>query len=68
MDCPGQRTSPDGWHYKKTPTVTAGMIACGTYKDKPNVIWTHEDNLMLSDVFGDPVTIDELYTWWENYG
>ncbi|ETZ99215.1 transmembrane serine/threonine-kinase H PknH domain protein [Mycobacterium kansasii 662] len=30
--------------------MTAGMIACGTYKNHPNVIWTNEEKLMLSDV------------------
>ncbi|OOK80468.1 putative serine/threonine-protein kinase pknH [Mycobacterium kansasii] len=68
MNCPGEGPSPDGWHYDRTPNVTAGMIACGTYKNHPNVIWTNEEKLMLSDVFGDPATIDELHTWWAKYG
>ncbi|BBX95606.1 serine/threonine-protein kinase [Mycobacterium lacus] len=68
MNCPGEGPSPDGWHYDKTPTVTAGMIACGTYKNHPNVIWSNEAKLMLSDVFGDPATIEELHVWWQKYG
>ncbi|WP_421844869.1 protein kinase domain-containing protein [Mycobacterium sp.] len=47
-NCPGEGPSPDQWHYDRTPTVTAGMIACGTYKDRPNVIWTNESDLMLN--------------------
>ncbi|MBX9639462.1 MAG: protein kinase, partial [Mycobacteriaceae bacterium] len=67
-NCPGEGPSPDGWHYDRDPTVTAGMIACGTYKNHPNVIWSNEGKLMLSDVFGDPATIDELHDWWAKYG
>ena len=68
MNCPGGGPSPDSWHYDKTPTVTAGMVACATYKDHPNVVWTNEAKLMLSDVFGDPPTIEDLHGWWEKYG
>ncbi len=67
-NCPGEGPSPDGWHYDRDPTVTAGMIACGTYKNHPNVIWSNEGKLMLSDVFGDPATIDDLHNWWAKYG
>ncbi len=67
-NCPGEGPSPDGWHYDRTPDVTAGMIACGTYKNHPNVIWSNDDKLMLSDAFGDPATLDELHTWWAKYG
>ncbi|OBB67954.1 serine/threonine-protein kinase [Mycobacterium sp. 852014-50255_SCH5639931] len=68
MNCPGAGASPDGWHHDSTPSVTAGMIACGTYKDHPNVIWTNEAKLMLCDVYGDPPAIEDLHTWWTNYG
>lgn len=64
MNCPGSGPSPDSWHHNKTPTVTAGQIACATYKNHPNLIWSNQAKLMLSDVFGDPPTIDDLYTWW----
>ncbi|WP_264078841.1 hypothetical protein [Mycobacterium szulgai] len=46
----------------------AGMIACGTYKNHPNVIWSNESKLMLSDVFGDPATLEDLHSWWAKYG
>lgn len=67
-NCPGEGPSPDGWHYDRDPTVTAGMIACGTYKNHPNVIWSNEGKLMLNDVFGDPATIEDLHNWWMKYG
>ncbi|OMC46159.1 serine/threonine-protein kinase [Mycobacterium sp. IS-1264] len=68
MNCPGGGPSPDSWHYDKSPTVTAGMVACATYKDHPNVVWTNDAKLMLCDVFGDPPTIEDLHGWWEKYG
>ena len=68
-NCPGEGPSPDGWHLSKDPNVTVGQIACGTYKNQPNLIWSNEQKLTLSDVFGDsPITIDDLHTWWGKYG
>jgi serine/threonine kinase PknH len=68
MNCPGGGTSPDTWHHDKTPTVTAGQIACATYKSHPNVIWSNNAKLMLSDVFGDPPALEDVYTWWTKNG
>ncbi|OBK51736.1 serine/threonine-protein kinase [Mycobacterium kubicae] len=68
LDCPGSGKSPQGWHYDKQPTVTVGQLACGTYKGHPNVIWSNETKLTLSDTFGDPVTLEDLHTWWGKYG
>jgi len=68
MDCPGAGSSPDGWHHDNSPTVTAGMIACGTYKNHPNLVWSNQDKLMLSDVSGDPPAIEDLHTWWTKHG
>jgi serine/threonine-protein kinase len=31
------------------------------------VIWTYDQKLMLSDVSGDPATIEDLHTWWDTY-
>jgi serine/threonine kinase PknH len=67
-NCPGEGASPLTWHYERDPTVVAGMLACGTYKNHPNLIWSNESKLVLSDVFGDPATLDDLHTWWAKYG
>jgi serine/threonine kinase PknH len=67
MNCPGGGPSPDGWHRSSTPNVTAGQIACSTFKNQPNVTWSNESKLMLSDVFGNPPAIDDLHTWWTTY-
>jgi serine/threonine kinase PknH len=68
VNCPGEGRSPVGWHYDETPKLVAGMMACGTYNNRPNLIWTNDQRLMLSDVSGDPATIKDLHTWWDNYG
>ena len=68
VNCPGEGKSPVTWHYDQTPNSTAGMIACGNYDSHPNVIWTNDEKLMLSDVSGDPATVEDLHTWWDNYG
>ncbi len=54
VNCPGERKSPVGWHFDESPNSIAGMIACGKYNDHPNVIWTNDRQLMLSDVTGGP--------------
>ena len=68
MNCPGAGSSPDGWHHDNSPTVTAGQIACATYKGHPNLIWSNQGKLILCDVFGDPPAIEDLHTWWSKYG
>ena len=67
-NCPDGKPSPGSWHYEQTPNETAGMFACATYQDHPNLIWTNNDSLILSDVFGDPPTMQDLDGWWAKYG
>ncbi|OBJ49400.1 serine/threonine-protein kinase [Mycobacterium sp. 1423905.2] len=67
-DCPDGGKSPEGWHYEKSPNVTAGQLACGTYHGHPNIVWSNEAKLTLSDTFGDPVTLADLHAWWGKYG
>lgn len=68
VNCPGEGRSPVSWHYDETPNDMAGLIACGTYNSHPNVIWSNDARLMLSDVTGDPATVEDLHTWWDAYG
>ncbi|OBG56986.1 MULTISPECIES: serine/threonine-protein kinase [unclassified Mycobacterium] len=68
VNCPGEGRSPVSWHYDQTPNDMAGLIACGSYNNHPNVIWTNDEKLMLSDVSGDPATVEDLHTWWDAYG
>jgi serine/threonine-protein kinase len=64
--CPGSDVdSPTDWHYKRSPDVVAGQVACGTYQGNADVIWTQNDDLILADVQSSD--IDELHIWWLNY-
>jgi hypothetical protein len=58
MTCPGSGPSPQPWQH--------GMITCATYKNKTNLIWSNQDELLLGDVFGDPPDIEHLYQWWRS--
>ena len=42
--------SPITWHYKTTPDVVAGQVACGTYQGNADIMWTQDDDLLLADV------------------
>jgi serine/threonine kinase PknH len=68
VNCPGQTQSPTTWHYNSSQTVNEGMIACGTYKGHSNVAWSTDSKLLLSDVISDSVSVEDLHTWWVNYG
>ncbi|ODR09007.1 protein kinase [Mycobacterium sherrisii] len=68
VTCPGGTTNPEPWQHPSAPKVDVGMIACGTYENHPNMVWSNQQRLLLCDVFGDPPTIEELHTWWTKYG
>jgi serine/threonine-protein kinase len=64
--CPGaDADSPITWHYKSSPDVVAGTIACGTYQGNADIVWTQDDDLLLVDVQSDD--INTLHDWWLNY-
>jgi serine/threonine-protein kinase len=65
-DCPVEGKSPAPWQPTREPNVTGGMIACGTYNNQQNLIWTYDKKLMLSDVAGDEAVAD-LHKWWDAY-
>lgn len=67
LECPGSGIeSPTTWHYTDTPDVVAGQIACGTYNDNPDVVWTKDDNLLLADAQGP--NLEDLHNWWLEFG
>jgi hypothetical protein len=39
-----------------------GQIACGTYKNKPDLVWTYESKLFYGDAQGSDT--NALYEWW----
>lgn len=67
VQCPGSGIeSPTTWHYTQTPDQVAGRIACGTYKGRPDLVWTNNSGLLLADAQGPD--LDELHDWWLKYG
>ncbi|MDZ4264988.1 MAG: serine/threonine protein kinase, partial [Mycobacterium sp.] len=67
LQCPGSGVeSPTTWHYTETPDQVAGQIACGTYNDGPDVVWTKNEGLLLADAQGPD--LEELHKWWLQYG
>ena len=66
VKCPGSDLdSPTAWHYNANPDEVAGQIACGTYKDNPDVTWTKDADLLLADAQGP--NLDELHKWWNDF-
>lgn len=65
-DCPTEGKSPAPWQSNRSPNVSEGQVACGTYNNQPNLIWTFDKKLMLSDVAGGQA-VDDLHKWWDAY-
>ncbi|MGB3231501.1 MAG: hypothetical protein WA944_07505 [Mycobacterium sp.] len=67
LECPGSGVdSPTTWNYTETPDQIAGQIACGTYNDRADVVWTNDAGLLLADAQGPD--LEELHNWWLQYG
>jgi serine/threonine kinase PknH len=66
VQCPGTGVdSPTTWHYNATPDKVAGSIACGAYKNNPDVTWTKDSDLLLGDA--QATNLDDLHQWWLKY-
>lgn len=67
LPCPGSDIdSATTWHYTEDPDQVAGKIACGTYNDRPDLVWTNDVALLLADAQGPD--LEELHNWWLQYG
>jgi serine/threonine kinase PknH len=67
LQCPGSGVdSPTTWHYTQTPDKVEGRIACGTYNDNADVVWTKNADLLLADAQSD--TLETLHNWWLKFG
>ncbi|MEE9243635.1 MAG: histidine kinase [Mycobacterium sp.] len=67
LPCPGSDIdSATTWHYTEDPDQVAGKIACGTYNDRPDLVWTNDAALVLADAQGPD--LEELHNWWLQYG
>jgi len=67
FQCPGSGIdSPTTWHYTDTPDKAEGRIACGTYNNGPDLVWSKNSDLLLADAQGP--NMDDLHKWWLKYG
>jgi serine/threonine kinase PknH len=67
FQCPGSGIdSPTTWHYTETPAKSEGRIACGTYNNGPDLVWSKNSDLLLADA--QSPNMDELHQWWLKYG
>lgn len=66
FQCPGTGIdSPTPWHYTESPGKVEGRLACGTYNNGPDLVWSKNSDLMLADAQGP--NIDDLHNWWLKY-
>ena len=60
--CPGSsKMSPTKW-YTDDPNNPLGQIACGIYKDKPDLVWTYDEKLFYADAQSSDM--NSLFEWW----
>jgi serine/threonine kinase PknH len=66
FQCPGSGVdSPTTWHYTESPDQVEGRIACGTYNNGPDVVWSKNSDLVIGDAQGP--NMDDLHNWWLKY-
>ena len=58
--------SPTTWHYTDTPANVEGRIACGTYNNGADLVWSKNADLLLADAQGP--NMDDLHKWWLKCG
>lgn len=68
-DCPGRIQSPGPWHRAASPDKPAGMLLCGTRQNRPVLVWTDDESLLLSVANADHngPTLDQMYSWWSSH-
>jgi len=62
---PGGDSKPHTWSLGNSNEI-AGWLACGTYKDIPEIIWTNNAKNVLAVVEGRDIS--SLYQWWQTNG
>jgi hypothetical protein len=65
--CGDSGQSPTTWH-TGAAGATAGQVACGTYQDAAEVIWTTDAKNVLSYIRGSNTDVQALYQWWRTNG
>jgi len=59
--------SPTTWH-QGSPGGNSGQVACGTYQNAAEIIWTTDAKNILSYIRGSNTDASALYQWWRANG
>ena len=59
--------SPTTWH-QGSAGANAGQVACGTYQDAAEIIWTTDAKNVLSYIRASNTDVQALYKWWRTNG
>ncbi len=65
--CGDSVQSPTAWHQGSSST-NAGRVACGTYQNAAEIIWTNDAKNVLSYIRGSNTDANALYQWWRPNG
>ncbi len=57
--------SPSTWH---GGAGDSGQVACGTYQNAAEIIWTTDSKTVLGDIRGGNSDTAALYQWWQTNG
>lgn len=59
--------SPSPWHQGGAGS-NAGQMACGTYQNAAEIIWTNDTKHVMSYIRGQNGDASALYQWWQANG
>ncbi len=65
--CGDSGQSPTTWH-QGSNNANSGSVACGTYQNAAEVIWTTDSKNVLGLVRGSNSDVAALYQWWRANG
>jgi hypothetical protein len=65
--CGDSGQSPTSWHQGNN-SGNAGQVACGTYQNAAEIIWTTDTKNTLSYIRGSNTDAAALYQWWRANG
>ena len=64
--CGDSGQSPTIWH--QGSAANAGQVACGTYQNAAEIIWTTDAKNILSYIRASNTDVPSLYQWWRANG
>lgn len=65
--CGDSGQSPTTWH-QGSNGANSGSVACGTYQNAAEVIWTTDSKNVLGLIRGANTDVQGLYQWWRANG